>query len=55
MSLSLRQPTISSLHDEAGYAVKAAVPRADLTKLIPDIKACGGTDIVVTNISQLVA
>ena len=51
----MRQPTISSLHDEAGYAVKAAVPRADLTKLIPDIKACGGTDIVVTNISQLVA
>lgn len=51
----MREPTISSLHGEAGYAVKAAVPRADLTKLIPDIKACGGTDIVVTNISQLVA
>ncbi len=51
----MRQPTISSLHNEAGYAVKAAVPRAQLTQLIPDIKACGGTDIVVTNISQLVA
>lgn len=44
----MREPTIASLHGEAGFAVKAAVPSADLAGLIPRIKACGGTDIVVT-------
>ncbi|MGE5361668.1 MAG: ATP phosphoribosyltransferase [Bacteroidales bacterium] len=51
----MREPTISSLHGGAGYAVKAAVPRADLPQLIPRVKACGGTDIVVTLLSQIVA
>jgi ATP phosphoribosyltransferase-like protein len=26
----MREPTVSTLHGDAGYAVKAAVPRADL-------------------------
>ncbi len=52
---SMREPTISMLHGGAGYAVKAAVPRADLPTLIPRIKACGGTDIVVTSLSHIVA
>ncbi len=51
----MRHPTISPLHGETAYAVKAAVPRADLPRLIPAIKAQGGTDIVVTQLSQLVA
>lgn len=50
----MREPTVSTLHGDAGYAVKAAVPRADLPRLIPEIKACGGTDIVVTQLSQIV-
>lgn len=50
----MREPTISPLHGDAGYAVKAAVPRADLPALIPRIKACGGTDIVVTALAQIV-
>lgn len=50
----MREPTVSTLHGDAGYAVKAAVPRADLPRLIPEIKARGGTDIVVTQISQIV-
>lgn len=50
----MREPTISSLHADSGYAVKAAVPRADLPKLIPDIKAAGGTDIVVSPVAQIV-
>jgi ATP phosphoribosyltransferase len=50
----LRQPTISTLHREEGYAVKAAVPRKELPTLIPEIKQRGGTDIVVTRIAQLV-
>jgi ATP phosphoribosyltransferase-like protein len=50
----MREPTISTLHGEAGFAVKAAVPRADLPTLIPEIKARGGTDIVVTQLSQII-
>ena len=43
----MREPTIAPLHHEAGFAVKAAVPRADLPELIRAIKERGGTDIVV--------
>lgn len=50
----MREPTVSSLHGSAGYAVKAAVPRSDLPSLIPRIKQCGGSDIVVTAFSQIV-
>lgn len=50
----MREPTISTLHRDAGYAVKAAVPRSQLATLIPKIKACGGTDIVVSALSQIV-
>jgi ATP phosphoribosyltransferase len=50
----MRHPTVSPLHGQAGFAVKAAVPRADLPALIPDIKAAGGTDVVVTDLSQIV-
>ncbi len=50
----MREPTISPLHGEGGYAVKAAVPRVDLPRVIPEIKSRGGTDIVVTALSQIV-
>jgi ATP phosphoribosyltransferase len=50
----MREPTVSPLHGGAGFAVKAAVPRADLPLLIPEIKARGGTDIVVTQPSQII-
>lgn len=51
---SMRQPTIAALHDEAGYVVKAAVHRSELPRLIPLIKAKGGTDIVVSSISNVI-
>jgi len=50
----MRQPTISPLHGGAGYAVKAAVAREIVPRLIPQLKALGGTDIVITNIAQVV-
>ncbi|MCH7942691.1 MAG: ATP phosphoribosyltransferase [Proteobacteria bacterium] len=50
----MREPTVSSLNAGKGYAVKAAVPREVLAQAIPEIKACGGTDIVVTEIAQIV-
>ena len=45
----MREPTISRLHGESGYAVKAAVPRAELPRLIPELKRRGGSDLVVSS------
>lgn len=50
----MREPTVSLLHGGAGYAIKAAVPRASLPNLVPLIKATGGSDIVITALTQLV-
>lgn len=50
----MREPTISRLHGDAGYAVKAAVPRDELPRLIPLLKARGGADIVVANLDHIV-
>lgn len=50
----MREATISPLHGDAGCAVKAAVPRKELVRVIPQLKARGGTDIVVTEIAQIV-
>lgn len=50
----MREPTISTLRSESGYAVKAAVPRAELTSVIPAVRRAGGTDIVVTTPEQIV-
>ncbi len=51
----MREPTIGALHGDAGFAVKAAVPRGELPRVIPEIKAAGGTDIVVTRLAQIVS
>ena len=50
----MREPTISALHSSEGFAVKAAVPRSELARVIPAVKAAGGSDIVVTNLAQIV-
>jgi ATP phosphoribosyltransferase len=50
----MRQPTIANLHRESGYAIKAAVPRKLLARVIPEIRAEGGTDIVVSELAQIV-
>ena len=51
---SMREATVAPLYGSQGYAVRAAVPRVDLPTIIPAIKAAGGTDVVVTNLSQIV-
>lgn len=51
---SMRRATVSPLFGEDGYAVKAAVPRDSLARLIPAIKAAGGTDVVVSPLAQIV-
>jgi ATP phosphoribosyltransferase len=50
----MREPTISQLHGNGAYAVKAAVPRTELPNLIPLLKKAGGTDVVVSVLSQIV-
>lgn len=50
----MREPTVAPLHGGAGFAVKVAAPRESLPELIPCIKAAGGSDIVVTRLSQIV-
>jgi ATP phosphoribosyltransferase len=49
----MREPTVSQLAS-SGFAVKAAVLRDTLPTLIPQLKAAGGLDIVVTRLAQLV-
>ena len=50
----MREATVASLFGEAGYAIKAAVPRAELPRIIPAVKAAGGSDVVVTTLTQIV-
>jgi ATP phosphoribosyltransferase len=50
----MRQPTISPLAGGDGFAVKAAVPREDLPRVVPVLKQRGGTDVVVTRLAQIV-
>jgi len=50
----MRRPTISTLYGDTGFAVKAAVPRRELPVLIPQIKECGASDLVVTAPDQLI-
>jgi len=51
---SMRQATVAPLFGNGGYAVKAAVPRDALPQVIPAVKAAGGTDVVVSTLSQIV-
>ena len=50
----MREPTVSRLHGEDAYAVRAAVPRAELPALLLKVKARGGTDLVVSEPQQIV-
>lgn len=50
----MRKPTVSPLTGDAGFAVKAAVPRRLLPTLIPDVRAAGGTDVIVTRLDQII-
>ncbi len=50
----MREATVSQLHGTGAYAVKAAVPRDSLPTLIPELKARGGTDVIVSALAQIV-
>lgn len=53
----MKRPTVSRLagpDGDAGYAVKAAVLRENLALLIPLLKQRGGSDVVISPLSQVV-
>ena len=50
----MREPTVSRLHGEEAYAVRAAVPREGLPGLLLKVKTLGGTDLVVSEPQQIV-
>ncbi|MEO1512594.1 MAG: ATP phosphoribosyltransferase, partial [Planctomycetota bacterium] len=50
----MREPTVSRLHAQRGYAVRVAAPQKDLPRLVPLIKQHGGSDIVVSQVQQVV-
>jgi ATP phosphoribosyltransferase len=51
---AMREPTVATLHGGAGMAVKAAVPRTELPRLIPRLRQLGATDIAVSKLEQIV-
>jgi ATP phosphoribosyltransferase-like protein len=51
---AMRRPTVAPLFGNDGYAVKAAVPPELLPQVIPALKKAGGTDVVVSRLSQIV-
>jgi len=51
---AMREPTISQLHGDQGFAVKSVVPRIKLFDLIPLIKEHGGSDVIVTDLHHIV-
>ena len=51
---AMNKPTVSTLHNQSGYSVRAAIKRKDMSDVIPAIKSNGGTDIVVTKFSNIV-
>ncbi|MGQ9560137.1 MAG: ATP phosphoribosyltransferase [Candidatus Oleimicrobiaceae bacterium] len=50
----MRAPTVSQLYGEQGYAVKAAVRRAEIIHLIPALKKMGATDILECELKKVI-
>lgn len=51
---AMQRPTVAPLFGNSGYAVRAAVLRSELARVIPQVKANGGRDLVVSNLNQIV-
>jgi ATP phosphoribosyltransferase len=51
----MRAPTVSPLYNDQGFAVKIAVPRAEVSRLVPRLKKLGAMDIVEYDLRKVVA
>ena len=52
---AMRSPTISPLHNQSGFAVKVAVPSAEVPGLIPKLVAAGASDILAYKLEKIVS
>lgn len=50
----MRSPTVATLYQEKGYAVKVAVEKSEVLELIPKLKKYGAKDILEYEISKVV-
>ncbi len=51
---AMKSPTIQELYGGTGYAVKAAVLRADLPDLIARLRAAGATDLIAYTLEKVI-
>lgn len=51
---AMKAPTVSKLYKQAGFSVKAAVPKAQVAELIPRLKTAGAVDILETPIRKVI-
>ena len=50
----MKAPTVCQLYGEQGYAVKVAVPKADVPALVPRLVALGARDILEYRLERIV-
>jgi len=50
----MRSPTIASLHNDMGYAVKIAIPKDDVSWVLNGLKKQGATDILEFSLNKVV-
>jgi ATP phosphoribosyltransferase len=50
----MKSPTIQPLAGGEGYAVKAAVPRARLPRVVVELRAAGATDLIAYALEQVI-
>lgn len=51
---AMKSPTVAKLYSSDDYAVKVAVPRAEVARLVPELKRLGATDILETDIRKVI-
>jgi ATP phosphoribosyltransferase len=51
----MRAPTVAPLYKGQGYAIKVAVKRGEVAKLIPQLKKLGATDILEYELRKVIA
>ena len=51
---AMRSPTVAQLYNESGFSVKAAIPTAQVAKLVPELIAAGASDILEMPIRKVV-
>ncbi|MCO4764136.1 MAG: ATP phosphoribosyltransferase [Myxococcales bacterium] len=51
---AMKSPTVARLYNSDDYAVKVAVPRPDVARLVPELKRLGATDILEMDIRKVI-